>query len=95
MSETREAKALRYLAEGRVTVIEVDPKRSYAELHVQGSRKKPYKTIWNQGAWQCDCEARVECIHIWIGRLLVRLEPIVDLTSPETTNEELEGLLNG
>lgn len=58
-----EDKAHRYLAEGRVTVLEASPGRVVAE--VRGTAEDPYRVAYNSIGWACNCDARVPvCTHI-------------------------------
>jgi hypothetical protein len=63
LAESVDQKAGRYLAEGRVAVLHVDP-RGLGAFRVKGSDDDPYDVIYNDG-WSCNCQARVlECAHI-------------------------------
>lgn len=60
MSAAVDAKAERYLAEGRVVAVRVGPHD--AEFKVRGS--EPYRVVF-RGDWSCDCPAQVPlCAHV-------------------------------
>lgn len=64
---TREAardKGLRYLAEGRLIVQEVVPRRIRATCRGTGST---YRLGFdaNTAEWWCSCPARTRCAHLW------------------------------
>ena len=57
-----EEKARRYLATGRVTVIEVSPETVQAD--VVGTGDRPYGVSWSgQRGWRCSCPAYGRCAH--------------------------------
>ncbi len=61
MTDRIEAKADRYLVEGRVAVVEVTP--TSAAVRVTGS--SPYVVRASGGVWACPCPARVDrCAHV-------------------------------
>lgn len=62
MAESVDQKAGRYLAEGRVAVLQVSPMNG--RFKVKGSDDEPYDVGFG-GEWTCNCQARVlECAHI-------------------------------
>lgn len=85
-----EAKAERYLAEGRVKVVELE--ESSALIEVQGSREKPYRVKWTGEAWVCDCESRIyRCTHVICGQsLIAKKEEPTPTPTPELTTAELD-----
>lgn len=58
------AKALAYLAEGRVRAEHVDAATRSALFRVLGTAPVPYQVRYAHGAWRCTCPARVRCCHI-------------------------------
>ena len=69
MSEAIDAKAVRYLAEGRVRIRAVSPEAVEAE--VQGSGEAPYETRREGRRWSCDCPAwQRQCCHVRAVRLV-------------------------
>jgi uncharacterized Zn finger protein len=73
VSASAQAKADRYLTEGRVVAFSVNTSR--AEFTVHGSGAKPYRVIF-RGEWSCDCPARVSpCAHILACQKITRLIP--------------------
>lgn len=80
---TVEAKARRYLAEGRLTI-------RYAELReiaatCQGSAPEPYELGWTEWAgWECSCPARTRgCTHLTALRLVVDLAELKVVQHPK------------
>ena len=62
-SETVQAKAGRYLAEGRVKVLNVSA--GNVEAHVQGSAGEPYSIRRAGKRWTCSCPAwQRRCAHV-------------------------------
>ena len=59
--ETIDAKARRYLAEGRVTVEYADSGTVRASC--RGS-VAVYRVGFGGGVWRCDCPARGRCAHL-------------------------------
>jgi uncharacterized Zn finger protein len=75
--ESRKSKALRYIAEDRVTVTRANERGIV--LHVRGSKAQPYLVIYG-----CDSEGRLtatctcdgiadRCSHLEIAKLLHRI----------------------
>jgi uncharacterized Zn finger protein len=60
--ETVDAKARRYLAEGRVRIRIVGPNRVSAEVY--GTDGAIYRSGLDESGWRCNCPARKECCHI-------------------------------
>jgi hypothetical protein len=84
---TREAiaaKAVRYLAEGRLVVELVDRGRIRARCRGGGA---VYELEVAGGAWSCSCPARVRCAHLAALELVVAVAPADD---PEPSLEEVE-----
>jgi hypothetical protein len=73
--ETAAAKACRYLAEGRLTVLEVGPQIVRAVCRGDG---QVWRCGWWRGQWGCRCPAagtfRADCAHLLALRLVV-VEP--------------------
>lgn len=64
-TSTTEAKALRYLAEGRIRAVAVDAQARTATFRAIGSAETPYTVVYAQGFWSCTCPARVaDCAHV-------------------------------
>jgi uncharacterized Zn finger protein len=61
-SQEVQAKAARYLLQGRVRVDYADQK-SLSAL-VTGSRLTAYVIMCIDGRWRCDCPAKSKCAHI-------------------------------
>jgi uncharacterized Zn finger protein len=95
--ETIEAKAARYLREGRVQVVSIHEGRIL--VLVRGSKPDPYTVRFTNGVWVCSCEAQVwRCSHVAAVQLVVspnyrqrELEP----PAVGSVTEELDGLLGG
>jgi uncharacterized Zn finger protein len=66
--ENVEAKAKRYLGEGRLTVTEVSAGRVQAVCRGGGAL---YRLGWNGNGWYCDCPARTRCAHLAALMLVV------------------------
>lgn len=86
MRETVEQKADRYLAEGRVRVVSLDP----VVVRVRGSVDEPYEVRFVGDVGTCSCPAQVRCAH------LVAASKIVDggerfVFSDSALDEVLEG----
>jgi uncharacterized Zn finger protein len=73
--ESADAKARRYLAEGRLSVLEVGPGIVRATCRGDGQL---YRLGWWRGRWGCTCPAggtfRAACNHVKALRLVV-VEP--------------------
>lgn len=62
--ETKATKAVRYLAEGRVIVTDVN--RALVAAHVRGDGAI-YRTGWRDGLWSCSCPhaaTTTDCSHV-------------------------------
>lgn len=69
MSQASEDKALAYLAEGRIKVIQATP--TEALIHAHGSGKDPYDVRYQAGIWTCSCPARKPlCAHVIAAHLI-------------------------
>lgn len=69
MSEVSEKKALLYLTEGKVQVLEHDD--ASCLITVQGSDKEPYNVIYGNAVWHCTCPARKAlCAHVIAAKLI-------------------------
>jgi hypothetical protein len=80
--ESADAKARRYLVEGRLTVLEVGPAVVRATCRGDG---QVYRCGWWRGRWGCTCPAagtfRAACAHLLALRLVV-VEPSGDAAGP-------------
>jgi uncharacterized Zn finger protein len=66
--ESAEAKAARYLAEGRITVLRVDGDRVWATCRGSGGA---YDLGHAPGrGWHCACPARSDCAHLVALRMV-------------------------
>jgi hypothetical protein len=72
--ETVEAKAQRYLAEGRVRVRFCNEESGVASAEVRGSGAV-YAVDHDDKGWRCDCPARTECAHIAALKCVTVLKP--------------------
>jgi len=71
--ENAAAKAARYLAEGRLAIVEVGGAVVRAYCRGDG---RVYRLGWWRGSWGCSCPAVTDrCAHLLALRLVV-LEPI-------------------
>lgn len=61
--ENAEVKARRYLAEGRLRVLEVDEFAGTALAECRGSGAL-YVVSRGEEGWRCDCPARSMCPHV-------------------------------
>jgi hypothetical protein len=92
--ETKTAKALRYLASGRVSVQRHDTMVS--EVHVTGDAGgEPYHVIRRAAEWSCDCPAQVECAHILACKAIIATPPGEDIRLWQASPDELDALLDG
>lgn len=60
MRENAQAKARRYLAEGRLVVRHVDDRTALAECRGDGAT---WPLGFEDGGWWCACPARGRCAH--------------------------------
>lgn len=72
--ENAEAKARRYLGEGRLRVLEVDEYAGTALGECRGSGAL-YVVGRSEEGWRCSCPARSTCAHIHALQLVTVLEP--------------------
>lgn len=74
--ETARDKATRYLIEGRLILVTVDPDRVVATCRGEGVL---YRLGFAGGRWWCDCPARSEnCCHVLAAKRCVA----IDLSPP-------------
>jgi uncharacterized Zn finger protein len=73
VTETVQAKAGRYLAAGRLTVLRVDQDKVLAECRGGGA---VYHVGYSDGRWRCDCPARGTCCHLLALMLVVVREKV-------------------
>ena len=72
MRETAATKARRYLAEGRITLIDVAEFRVSARVRGDG---RIYDAGYRNGAWSCTCPARSDaCSHLRALRLTTAVD---------------------
>jgi uncharacterized Zn finger protein len=69
--ESAQAKARRYLGEGRLSVLRVDKSQVVAECRGGGT---VYRLGYENGVWRCDCPARGTCCHLH-ALMLVTVRP--------------------
>ena len=62
MREAVAEKGLRYLTEGRLTIISADARR--IEALVKGDSGHQYTVIHDGSRWACSCPARGRCAHM-------------------------------
>ena len=74
MRENVEAKAKRYLAEGRVRVQLCDEESGVASAEVRGNGAV-YAVDHDDKGWHCDCPARTRCAHIIALESVMVLRP--------------------
>lgn len=74
MRESIHAKAVRYLAEGRVRVLVCNEDSGVITADVRGLGSS-YTTGRDNQGWFCDCQAHRECAHIVALKLITALEP--------------------
>lgn len=71
--EPLQVKAVRYLAEARLEVLEVGP--TIVRAHCCGDAGNVYRLGWWRGSWGCSCPAagifRRTCAHLTALRLVV------------------------
>ncbi len=60
--ESPDVKAARLLAEGRLTVVSVEPWHALATA--KGDSGHSYDLGYTRAGWWCDCEARGRCGHM-------------------------------
>jgi hypothetical protein len=86
--ESADAKARRYLSEGRLQVLEVGPSIVRATCRGDG---QVYRCGWWRGRWGCTCPAagtfRAACAHLLALRLVVN-EPSGDAAGPRPLTAE-------
>lgn len=72
MRETFREKGTRYLTEGRLILVTVDPDRVIATCRGEGS---VYRLGYAGGRWWCDCPARSEnCAHVYACKRVVAID---------------------
>ena len=62
MHENAEAKGVRYLGEGRLTILRVDERQIEAVCF--GDSGEVYRLGYHPGSWWCDCPALGRCSHM-------------------------------
>lgn len=91
MTTPATSKAARYLTAGRVTVLEVTPRRVAAL--VRGSAAQPYLTAWTAlTGWCCTCPAAGPCAHEAALQLIVtpRGAPTVNPNLPDRSRTAVD-----
>lgn len=72
MTAVRPDKAVSYLVEGRVVLVEVGPAAVDARVRGDGA---VYRTGWSRTrGWACDCPARTRCAHLRAVGLVVAVQ---------------------
>jgi hypothetical protein len=72
--ENFEAKARRYLAEGRVRICVLNEESGIATAEVRGNGAV-YSVRHDEHGWACDCPARTECAHVAALKCVTVLKP--------------------
>ena len=67
-------KARRYLAEGRLRVLDVDENAGTALAECRGSGAL-YTVSHDEDGWRCNCPARGTCAHVTALQLVTVLTP--------------------
>lgn len=62
MREAAAEKGLRYLTEGRLTIVSADARR--IEALVKGDSGHCYTVVHDHSRWACSCPARSRCAHM-------------------------------
>lgn len=85
MSATVTTKAIRYLAAGRVLLLEVSPARVAAAVH--GTAPDPYLTAWTRlTGWTCTCPAYGACSHVAAVQAVTCRQQLTDTDDLEDTD---------
>lgn len=74
MRENAEAKARRYLAEGRLTLRALSTFVGIVTASCRGGGKTYTCGRDEYGVWYCDCQARGRCSHLIALKLVVSFE---------------------
>ena len=91
MSESIERKAENYLAQGRVSVVEVSADRG--EFQVAGSAAMPY-TVLFEGEWMCSCEARIpRCAHVVACQKITHFDPARKIMFNSGEESDIDAIL--
>lgn len=72
--ETVRDKAVRYISEGRVAILDCRRETGLCVAQVRGSKPTPYHVKYLASGWTCSCEARVRCAHIEAVALVCPIE---------------------
>jgi uncharacterized Zn finger protein len=72
--ESAEVKGRRYLAEGRLRVLEVDEHAGTALAECRGNGAL-YTVVHDEDGWRCNCPARARCAHLVALMLVTAPEP--------------------
>jgi uncharacterized Zn finger protein len=72
MRESAETKGVRYLGEGRLTILRVDDRR--VEALCFGDSGEAYRVGYKPGGWWCGCPALGRCSHL-VALMRVTLTP--------------------
>jgi hypothetical protein len=76
MRENVQAKAQRYLGEGRIVIRELDEYAGTLLADARGSGSVYGVSRDERGRWRCDCATRgPKCCHILAVKLVTALEP--------------------
>ena len=75
MKENLQAKAQRYLCEGRIRILFADEDNGIVTADVRGSGASYTSGRDDERGWRCDCKARGECAHILALKFVTVMEP--------------------
>lgn len=76
--ETKADKARRLLAEGRLTIVRVDPERRVIVARCKGDSGEEYTLGYDprgNGRWGCTCPGRAKCSHLLALQLVTVTRP--------------------
>lgn len=71
MRTTARDRAGRLLTEGRVSIVKVDGRSLLALVRGEGHL---YRVTYQAGAWDCPCEARTTCSHLYAVKRVVAVD---------------------
>lgn len=98
-TDKQRAKANDYLTTGRVCTVEVSTQEGYGEFLIAGTFSEPYRVVYQDGRWGCDCPARVlVCAHVLACQTITKFEavkPIVSLTGDDDASIMMAEFLKG
>jgi hypothetical protein len=73
--ENLQAKAQRYLTEGRVRILACSEDEGTVLADVRGNGASHTTSRDDERGWRCDCSARGECCHILALKYVTVMEP--------------------